>query len=80
MGRCEGTDRLTGMEDVRGTDGDDTITCDDAPNLIQSGGGTDSVFGLGGDDHLEGTSSSSADGGDGFDTCVGYGTTVNCEA
>ena len=81
-GNCTGHDALTGLENASGSFGDDTITGDNGPNTLGGGqGGADSIYGLGGDDFLNGRGGGDfGDGGDGFDQCINFTTTVNCEA
>lgn len=59
-------DRLVGIEDVRGTRGDDRIVGTDGPNELDGNGGTDRLDGLGGKDSLDG--SGTLRGGPGGDT------------
>jgi Ca2+-binding RTX toxin-like protein len=60
-----GTDTLSGIENVNGTDFNDTIFGDGSANFIEGRGGNDSLFGMGGDDNLQ--------GGSGDDTILGGG-------
>jgi Ca2+-binding RTX toxin-like protein len=53
-------DKLTGIENIRGTNHDDTIIGDGGANAIKGEDGDDTIRGAGGDDTLE--------GGDGADT------------
>ncbi len=86
----QGTDTLTGIEEVFGSSYDDTITGDAGPNLlggwdgddtIQGGDGDDSLYGHAGDDSLDGgNGTDSIDGGDGTDTCLNGEDNTNCEA
>lgn len=57
------TDSLTGIEEIRGTDRDDTILGDGNDNRLEGEGGNDSLEGGAGNDNLS--------GGDGNDTLVG---------
>ncbi len=59
----EGSDTLSGIEDVSGSDFDDTLTGDATGNLLIGGAGNDVIDGSGGDDALV--------GGDGDDTLGG---------
>lgn len=47
-------DRITGVEDVAGGDGDDVLLGDDNANTLSGGAGNDSLQGRGGDDSLQG--------------------------
>ena len=63
------TDRLTGIEAVRGTDRDDVIAGDDRRNHIDGGAGDDRLLGMGGDDVLDGSlDDDDVQGGPGDDT------------
>jgi Ca2+-binding RTX toxin-like protein len=51
----EGADTFTGIEDLFGSDGNDTIIGDDGPNVLSGGyGGSDTIHGGGGNDSLIG--------------------------
>ena len=63
-GHAEG-DTLTGIENVRGSEHDDTLTGDDGNNQLDGGAGADALAGGDGDDQL--------DGGDGADSLTGGG-------
>jgi Ca2+-binding RTX toxin-like protein len=78
----EGTDTLTGIENVNGSgDFGDTLTGDTQSNVLLGSGGDDSVIGGDGDDELDGGDGTDAlDGGIGTDTCLNGETIVNCEA
>jgi Ca2+-binding RTX toxin-like protein len=77
----DGTDTLTGIEQVFGSQNNDTITGDAAPNAMYGGPGNDTVSGRAGDDTLDGgKGADTLDGGDGTDTCRNGETNVNCEA
>ena len=71
------------VENVIGSSADDTITGDGSANALDGGAGNDVLKGLGGDDYLDAqTGTGQKDyGGDGEDTCVGYGLSVRdlCE-
>jgi Ca2+-binding RTX toxin-like protein len=72
-----GTDTLANIENITGSAFDDTLTGDDADNVIASGAGTDTVFGGGGDDRfIDALGSASYDGGDGIDMLDYSGRTV----
>ncbi len=58
-----GTDTLSNIENVTGTDFDDAITGSSGDNLLKGNGGNDTLTGAGGNDRLE--------GGLGSDTLVG---------
>ena len=75
------SDALAGIENVIGTNLDDTITGDANANRLQGRGENDVIFGLDGDDLLNGGSGiDSLDGGDGFDVCQKGESVTNCEA
>jgi Ca2+-binding RTX toxin-like protein len=78
----EGTDTLTGIENVFGSgDFGDRLTGDAQDNVLLGSGGDDSVSGGDGDDQLDGGNGTDAlDGGNGTDTCLNAETVVNCEA
>jgi Ca2+-binding RTX toxin-like protein len=78
----EGTDTLTGIENVNGSgDFGDTLTGDTQSNVLLGSGGDDSVSGGDGDDELDGGDGTDAlDGGVGTDTCLNGETNANCEA
>lgn len=86
----QGSDTLTGIEDVSGSKLDDTFTGDaganvligrDGADTIQGGDGDDSLFGGAGDDSLDGgIGTDSLDGGAGTDTCTNGEDNANCEA
>jgi T1SS-143 domain-containing protein len=50
----QGTDTITGFENVLGNSGDDTITGDGLANIIVGGAGNDSIEGGAGADNLDG--------------------------
>jgi hypothetical protein len=50
----EGSDSLTGVENIEGSDFDDTISGDAGPNTITGGPGDDVINGADGNDVLEG--------------------------
>lgn len=78
----EGTDTLTGIENVFGSgDFGDTLMGDGLDNTLLGSGGDDSVSGSDGNDELDGGDGTDAlDGGIGTDTCLNGETIVNCEA
>jgi len=67
-----GSDTLTSIENLTGSEYDDTLTGDSSANVLTGGGGNDTLNGGDGDDRLVISSSgnSSVDGGAGFDTVV----------
>lgn len=66
----QGDDSLTSIENVWGTQWNDTLVGDDNANQLKGRGGNDSLFGGAGDDTLiGGRGRDSFDGGDGFDLC-----------
>jgi Ca2+-binding RTX toxin-like protein len=84
----QGTDSLTGIEDVRGGAFDDTITGDANSNFLMgwlgndtlSGlDGDDSIFGEEGDDTIDGGNGiDKVDGGPGTDTCTNGENVTSC--
>jgi Ca2+-binding RTX toxin-like protein len=77
----EGTDTLTGIGQIFGSQHDDTITGDANPNTLLGGAGNDIVSGAAGDDTLNGMDGTDTlDGGDGTDTCANGETNTNCES
>ena len=77
----EGTDALTGIENVTGSgDFGDSLMGDSLANVLLGAGGDDTVSGADGDDQLDGGGGTDAlDGGIGTDTCLNGETIVNCE-
>jgi Ca2+-binding RTX toxin-like protein len=76
----EGTDTLTGIENLAGSRFDDALIGDAGPNKFTGGNGNDALSGGDGDDTLTGDlGTDSLDGGNGTDSCDGE-TEVNCEA
>ncbi|MBG9389182.1 calcium-binding protein [Caenimonas aquaedulcis] len=59
----QGTDSITNIENVKGSDQNDTITGDGNSNYMEGQGGNDAMNGMGGNDNL--------DGGEGSDTLQG---------
>ncbi len=59
----DGTDSLSGFENVVGSTYSDTIVGDGGANIIESGGGADSIRGGGGDDRLSATGAPGQGGG-----------------
>jgi Ca2+-binding RTX toxin-like protein len=76
-----GADSLSGIEDVWGSPGDDTLIGDGAANELRGRGGDDTISGGAGEDDLSGgAGTDSLDGGGGFDTCTGGETLTSCES
>jgi Ca2+-binding RTX toxin-like protein len=72
---------LSGIEDVWGSDGPDTMTGDGGANDLRGFGGRDTIAGGDGDDTLHGgDGTDTLDGGPGADACVDGETVTNCEA
>jgi Ca2+-binding RTX toxin-like protein len=68
----EGTDRLTTVEDIRGSRFRDLLTGSSIGNVIRGGGGRDRIVTLGGDDRADGDrGDDDLKGGDGNDRLVG---------
>lgn len=86
----QGSDSLTGIEEVYGSPLDDMITGDAGPNSLFGGPGNDTISGAAGDDKLYGgAGDDSLDGGDGTDaldggagtdTCLNGESNTSCEA
>jgi Ca2+-binding RTX toxin-like protein len=77
----QGSDTLTGIEAVFGTDAADTIRGNGAANTLAGGLGKDQIFGDAGDDFLVGgQGTDTLDGGEGSDTCVEGETLISCES
>jgi Ca2+-binding RTX toxin-like protein len=75
----DGSDWLSLIENVTGSNYPDTITGSADANVFKGGGGSDSLFGLGGDDSLDGQAGTDTlDGGLNTDTCTGE-KLANCE-
>lgn len=80
-----GADRLDGIENANGGDGDNAIYGDEGPNVLYGGEWDDQLYGRDGDDVLWGVSGSDTyDGGAGYDMCYtdqegGPDKTVACE-
>ncbi len=75
----EGNDRLSGIENVDGSDGNDVIRGDSAANVLQGFGGSDTLIGSSGNDMLAGREGGDVyifEAGDGLDTVndLGDGT------
>ncbi|HJV53156.1 MAG TPA: hypothetical protein VJ652_16935, partial [Noviherbaspirillum sp.] len=67
-----GNDTLTGIENVTGGSGNDTLHGDDNDNTLEGGSGNDTLFGAGGNDSLDGgAGNDTLDGGSGADTLSG---------
>ena len=63
------TDTIINIEDVFGSNGNDTLIGDDGNNLLAGNGGNDSIDGGAGDDYIEGGAGNDIiQGGDGVDT------------
>jgi Ca2+-binding RTX toxin-like protein len=76
----EGTDTITGIENLNGSRFTDNLTGDALPNVLHGLGGNDTLSGSDGDDTLTGDEGTDTlDGGIGTDTCDGE-SEVNCEA
>jgi Ca2+-binding RTX toxin-like protein len=86
----QGTDTLTGVEDVYGGPFDDTIAGDANPNYIHGGAGNDTISALDGDDNVyggdghdtidAGNGTDKVDGGSGTDSCLNGEDVSNCES
>ena len=67
-----GSDRLSGIENLRGTVFADRLTGDAGANRINGEAGIDAIFGLGGDDTLSGGGGDDVlNGGTGYDVLAG---------
>ncbi|NMF96070.1 calcium-binding protein [Aromatoleum toluolicum] len=70
--RGQGTDTLTGIENIVGSRGSDNITGSDLDNVLDGNDGNDKLFGLAGDDELlGGKGNDHLTGGDGDDDLLG---------
>ncbi len=68
----DGKDTLSGIENLYGSDFNDTLTGDAGINVLVGGKGNDTLHGLAGDDTLDGGDGNDVlDGGDGDDWLVG---------
>jgi Ca2+-binding RTX toxin-like protein len=68
----EGTDVLSGIENLVGGDGNDSLTGSAGNNQLDGGDGNDTLTGLQGTDFLDGgTGADSLSGGSGSDTLIG---------
>lgn len=77
---ASGSDTLTAIENVIGTERADTIRGDDGPNLLDGTGGDDVIEGRAGDDVLlGGLGADQIDGGEGLDTADGGEGTDSCQ-
>ncbi len=75
-----GTDTLQNIEQVEGTDMDDSLMGDLGPNVLDGFAGDDVISGAAGDDTLDGGEGyDTLDGGDGSDTCWFGEVTAGCE-
>lgn len=71
-GAVQSTDFVFDMENVTGSNYDDTIVGSSADNLLRGGGGIDTITGLNGNDHVWGDSGNDIlDGGNGEDIVDG---------
>lgn len=78
VGTGTGNDTLSGIENIRGGAGDDTIVGDDGANSL-SGGGDDTLSGELGDDVFDASDDTGDDtyiGGEGFDTADYFDATA----
>jgi Ca2+-binding RTX toxin-like protein len=79
-GTGEAVIRLIGIDDVRGTDFNDSLSGNPRANIIEGRGGVDSIIGRGGPDRLFGEDENDRlDGGDGFDDLFGGSGRDTCE-
>lgn len=86
----EGSDTLTAIENVNGSDHNDVLNGDAAANNLYGNAGADTIDGMDGDDSIYGGSgddtldgglgSDTTDGGADTDTCLNGETVSNCEA
>ena len=77
----DGTDTLTGIEEVYGSQQGDTISGDAVANALFGGPGNDNILGADGDDYLDGgNGTDTLDGGNGTDTCKNGESNTDCEA
>jgi Ca2+-binding RTX toxin-like protein len=76
----QGTDKLTAMEAVYGSDAADIMAGDDGPNTFFGLGGDDDIGAAGGEDRIDGgDGNDSADGGEDTDKCRNVETQFGCE-
>ena len=85
----DGSDVLTAIESIDGSDFADVIAGDANPNIIGGGQGNDVITGADGDDYLfgedgdddldGGVGNDTLDGGDGTDACANGENVSNCE-
>jgi Ca2+-binding RTX toxin-like protein len=76
-----GSDTLTSMEYIVGSNFGDSLSGASGPNLVNAGGGDDSIFGLSGKDKLDGQAGTdTADGGTEVDACPNVENKTNCES
>jgi Ca2+-binding RTX toxin-like protein len=79
-GTTDGRDTLAGIENATGTLFKDTLTGNDAANVLWSGDGRDNLKGLSGRDKLVGGAGrDTGDGGNGIDTCKSIERERDCE-
>jgi hypothetical protein len=76
-----GNDTLSGIENLSGWKGADTLLGNDRPNILEGVGGDDHLEGRGGNDDLDGsTGTDTLDGGAGdHDICLSGEVVLNCE-
>ena len=72
--------RLGGIENVTGTQDDDSIYGDDKNNRLRGGGGSDEIYGRGGDDYIEISGRGTAVGGAGDDFVSATGDGLHVDA
>jgi Ca2+-binding RTX toxin-like protein len=76
----DGSDSLSGVEAIHGTDFADILTGNELANVIFGWGGNDSITGGGGNDQISaGDGTDSVDGGFGTDDCPEAESPVACE-
>ncbi len=79
-GITDGRDTLAGIENAVGTLFKDTLTGNNAANVLRGGDGRDNLRGLNGKDKLlGGAGRDTGDGGKGIDTCKSIEKEKNCE-
>jgi Ca2+-binding RTX toxin-like protein len=77
----QGSDNLSGIENVFGTEVADILHGDASVNLLEGGGGKDQIFGEAANDVLVGgIGTDTLDGGDGTDTCLEGEILTSCES
>jgi Ca2+-binding RTX toxin-like protein len=70
-------DKYFGIENLRGSDLDDTLTGDSSNNILQGGKGDDKLYGGAGDDTFIGDNEHSLKGGGGSDEVIDGGTGID---